>query len=394
VDERLAETAAYWSDWLATLKLPRTGRDLVAVSALVLKGLCYAPTGAVAAAATTSLPEHVGGVRNWDYRYCWLRDGAMTVATLVKLGSTSEAVRFLDWVLGILEDVASPERFRPVYTVTGRDLQAEAEIGELSGYRASRPVRVGNAASVQIQMDVFGPIVDLIHLLMQKDVPISSEHWRLTTAMVSAVSSRWKMADHGIWELRGRRRHHVHSKLMCWVTVDRGCRIAEDYLGRTIPEWEALRDEIKKSVLRNGWNEEVGAFVAAYSSGDVDASVLELGLRGLLAPSDPKFRSTVDVVRERLARGATVYRYRYDDGLPGFEGGFHLCTTWLIMALAMTGRREDALKLFEAMGALAGPTGLLSEEYGPRTERTLGNYPQAYSHLGLIEAALVLEVTP
>jgi trehalose-phosphatase len=393
VEERLAQTAAYWSAWSDTLELPRTGRDLVARSAVVLKGLCYAPTGAVIAAATTSLPEHVGGVRNWDYRYCWLRDGAMAAAALVKLGSASEAVRFLDWVLALLEDVASPERFRPVYTVTGGDLQAEADIAELSGYRSSRPVRVGNAAAGQIQLDVFGPVVDLVHLLMRHDVPLSSEHWRLTTAMVSAVQSRWKVADHGIWEVRTRRRHHVHSKLMCWVTVDRGCRIAQEYLGRSIPEWETLRDEIRESILRNGWNEKVGAFGAAYSSGDVDASVLEIGLRGLLPPDDPRFRSTVDVIQERLAKGPTVYRYRYDDGLPGFEGGFHLCAAWLIQALAMTGRREEGMRLFEEMGKLAGPTGLLSEEYGPRTERTLGNYPQAYSHLGLIEAALTLERT-
>jgi GH15 family glucan-1,4-alpha-glucosidase len=389
--ERLERTNRLWSSWAHSLELPVTARDLVTRSALTLKGLCYGPTGAIAAAATTSLPEHVGGVRNWDYRYCWLRDAAMSASALVKLGSLSEAVRFLDWVLGILDHHASAERLQPLYTVTGQGYLPEAEISTLSGYRSSRPVRIGNAASAQLQLDVFGPVVDLVHLMMKCEAPISSEHWRLVNAMVSAVAQRWEEPDHGIWEVRLQRRHHVHSKVMCWVTVDRACKIATYYLGRERRDWKVLREWIADDVRTHGWSETAHSFTAAYDSDDLDAAALEVGLSGLLDPLDPRFVSTVNAVKANLRLGPCVYRYHYDDALPGAEGGFHLCTSWLIRALARIGERDEARELFEQMVALAGPTGLLSEEYGSRTERALGNHPQAYSHLGLIEAALALE---
>jgi len=389
-EERLAETNGFWVAWAKKLELPALERKLVLRSALVLKALCYSPTGAMAAAATTSLPEHVGGVRNWDYRFCWLRDGALAAASLVKLGSFAEAVRFLDWVLGILDRHESPERLHPVYTVSGGEVPDEAEISQLSGYRGSRPVRVGNLAANQLQLDVFGPVVDLIHEMMCRDAPLSTEHWRLVEAMVTAVDRRWEEPDHGIWEVRTRRKHHVHSKAMCWVTVDRACRIAEHYLGRERADWMELRDRIREDVIRRGWNEELQAFAAAYEGRELDASTLEIGLRGLVPPDDARFVSTVDKVRNVLALGPAVYRYRYDDGLPGFEGGFHLCTAWLVQSLWRIGRREEARELFKDMIALAGPTGLLSEEYGPRSRRALGNHPQAYSHVGVIECALLM----
>jgi trehalose-phosphatase len=390
-EDRLERTDRFWTAWAESLALPRASRDLVLRSALVLRGLCHGPTGAIVAAATMSLPEHLGGVRNWDYRYCWLRDAALSASALAKLGSHAEGLRFLDWVLGILDRHGAPERLQPMFSVSGEAYLPEAEISTLPGYRASRPVRIGNAAASQVQLDVFGPIVDLIHVLMERDAPLSSEHWRLVNAMVSAVAQRWEDPDHGIWEIRMSRRHHVHTKTMCWLTVDRACRIADHYLGRERRDWSALRSAIAEDVLRRGWNQGAGAFTVAYGSDDLDAAALETGLSGLVAADDPRFVATVEAIERHLRAGPAVYRYHYDDGLPGPEGAFHLCTTWLIRALAMIGRRDDARELFERMAALAGPTGLLSEEYAPKPGRALGNHPQAYSHLGVIEAALALE---
>jgi GH15 family glucan-1,4-alpha-glucosidase len=278
-----------------------------------------------------------------------------------------------------------------LYGVTGQAHLPEGEISSLSGYRSSRPVRIGNVASHQIQLDVFGPIVELLHQLAIREAPLSSEHWRLVNAMVSAVAQRWEEPDHGIWEIRMPRRHHVHSKVMCWLTVDRACRIARLYHGRTRRDWEALRGWIAEEVLEKGWSESIGAFKVAYETEEFDASALEVGLTGLLPPDDRRVVATVEAVSRQLRHGPVVYRYKYDDGLPGSDGGFHLCTSWLIRALADTGRREEARELFDGMVSLAGPTGLYSEEWGAKTQRALGNHPQAYSHLGLIEAALALD---
>ena len=385
---RMRQTEEYWSQWVGRLEPPKEHADLALRSAMVIKGLCYGPTGAIAAAATTSLPEHIGGVRNWDYRYCWLRDGAFAAMSLARLGSSAEAMAFLDWVLRVVDQTSSSEWLRPVYDVDGRVLAPEAEIAELSGYRGSRPVRVGNAASVQVQLDVFGSIVELIELLLQHDAPLSAEHWRLVDSMVEAVSRRWMEADHGIWEVRGERRHHVHSKLMCWVAVDRGVRIARAYLGETRTHWETLRDTIREDLLTNGVHPEQGGFTVAYGSPDIDASALLVGLKGLVPPDHPSFVRTVELVEQELLHGPTVYRYHYEDGLPGFEGGFHLCTSWLIEAYWLVGRHEDARALLQAMIRLVGPTGLLPEQYGAHTERALGNHPQVYSHLALIDALL------
>jgi trehalose 6-phosphate phosphatase len=394
IAERLRLTTHFWSSWADQLTLPAVEPELVRRSALVLKALCHGPTGAIAAAATTSLPEHIGGVRNWDYRYCWLRDAAMSAAALVKLGSNGEAMEYLDWVLGVVDSCHSPERLKPLYTMAGHNLGPEAEIAELSGYRGSRPVRVGNAASGQVQLDVFGPIVDLVHQLVIREAPLSSEHWRLVEAMVEAVSRRWHEPDHGIWEIRLPRRHHVHSKVMCWVAVDRAIDIALRFLGRTRPAWEALRATIAEDVLAHGFKPEAGAFTAAYEGLDLDAAALFVGLSGLLAADDPRFAGTVRAVEDGLRQGPTVYRYRVDDGLPGFEGGFHICASWLVDAYLLTGRPADAAALFGDLVRLAGPTGMLSEQYAPTIGQALGNHPQAYSHLGIIENAVRLSAVP
>ncbi len=388
--DRRSDSERYWRNWFDKLQLPALENDLIGRSALVLKGLCHGPTGAIVAAATTSLPEHLGGVRNWDYRYCWLRDAAFTASALVRLGSHAEAMAYLDWVLSILESRPDPERLAPLYNVTGRHLPPEATISELAGYGGSRPVRVGNAADAQVQLDVFGPVADLVHLLLERGEALSAEHWRLVESLVLAVSRRWTEPDHGIWEIRKPPRHHLYSKVMCWVTVDRAVDIARQFLDREPAAWVGLRDTIAADILDNGWNAERGAYTAAYNEDELDASVLAIGLWGLVEPDDPRFVATVEAVERELRHGPTVYRYLEEDGLPGREGGFNLMTSWLIDSLWMIGREKDARTLFESLCELAGKTGIMAEEFDPETGRALGNVPQAYSHLGVINNALRL----
>jgi trehalose 6-phosphate phosphatase len=390
--QRRDQANAYWSEWLADLKLPEVERDLVARSALTLRGLCNTDTGGIMAAATTSLPEEIGGVRNWDYRYCWLRDGAMSAQALVSLGSTTEAEAFLDWLHNVLDTLPGPERLHPLYTLQGSSLGPEAVIDSLPGYAGSRPVRVGNLADQQVQLDVFGPVVELIAHLAAATERLRDVDWELVTAMAEAVAHRWFEPDHGIWEERDVPRHHVYSKVMCWLTLDRALRLAEQYGRVPDPTWAPLRDQIAQDVVKNGWHPDVQAFTTAYEGSDLDAASLHVGLSGLIDPSDERFSSTVTAIEAELRSGSTVYRYRRDDGLPGNEGGFHLCAAWLIEAYLLTGRRTEAEELFQQIVDTAGPTGLLSEEYDPIAERSLGNHPQAYSHLGLIRCARLLSV--
>ena len=397
--ERRAQAEAYWSDWAAGLSLPPLKPDLMKRSALTLRGLVHADSGSIMAAATTSLPEEIGGVRNWDYRYCWLRDAALTASALVSLGSTAEAEAYLGWVHDVLATVPGPERLHPLYTLWGQTLPPEAVIDVLPGYAGSRPVRVGNAANQQVQLDVFGPIVDLIHTLATTRTAagvtdaaeaLPDRDWELVRAMVDAVERRWSEPDHGIWEIRGNPRHHVYSKVMCWLTVDRALTLAEAYGREAQLGWTTLRDVIAQQVREEGWNEEAQSYTAAYDGTDLDAATLHIGLSGLIDPDDPRFHATVLATEAELRSGATVYRYHHDDGLPGGEGGFHLCAAWLVEAYLLIGQRQPAEALFTQLVAAAGPTGLLSEEYDPVAERSLGNHPQAYSHLGLLRCAQLL----
>ena len=389
--ERRSETEAYWGQVVDSLDLPTIVPDLVRRSALILKSLVHGPTGAIVAAATMSLPEHLGGVRNWDYRYCWIRDGAMTARALVELGRTEEAMGFLDWVVEVVAERGGPERMAPLYMVSGRHLPPEADIGELAGYAGSRPVRVGNAADSQIQLDVFGPLADLVHHLVRSGAPVGPEHLTLVEGLVKTVDERWHEPDHGIWEIRTAPRHHVYSRVMCWLTIVRAVQIVERLRGEAPEEWTELADRIRSDVLDHGWREDLGAFTCAYGREDIDASVLVVGLTGMLPPDDRRVTSTVSAVESVLREGPTVRRYVGEDGLPGREGGFHLMTSWLIDAYDLVGRRGDALQLFEDLCALTGPTGMLSEEYDPAHDRALGNVPQAYSHVGLIMNALRLD---
>ncbi|GAA1941587.1 trehalose-phosphatase [Amycolatopsis minnesotensis] len=388
--DRRARAGAYWSTWAATLKLPSVEPDLVGRSALTLRGLVNFDTGGVLAAATTSLPEEIGGVRNWDYRYCWIRDAAMTVRELVHLGSLEEAEGYLRWLHGVLATLAGPERLHPLYTLAGTQIGAEAVIESLPGYAGSRPVRVGNLANHQVQLDVFGPVVELVVTLAGARGELRDQDWQMVRAMAEAVTRRWFEPDHGIWEERHVPRHRVYSRVMCWVTIDRAIKLGEVY-DRDIPAgWHELREAIKSDVLEHGWNDEVSAFTTAYDGTDLDAASLFVGLTGLIDPSDERFQNTVTAIEAELRSGSTVYRYRRDDGLPGGEGGFHICAAWLVEAYLLTGRRTEAEELFEQLVDASGPTGLLPEQYDPVAERSLGNHPQAYSHIGLIRCANLL----
>jgi trehalose 6-phosphate phosphatase len=396
-DEQTARQVAdrYWSTWASTLTLPNRARDMVARSALTLRGLCHEETGGIMAAATTSLPEEIGGIRNWDYRYCWLRDGALTAHALVSVGSTAEAEGYLRWLNGVIGTLPGPEYLHPLYTLAGTALGPEAVIDTLPGYAGSRPVRVGNLANQQVQLDVFGPVVDLVDGLSALRGKLTDDDWRMVEAMAHAVAARWREPDHGIWEERHTPRHHVYSKVQCWVTMDRALKLAEQWGRVADPAWPALRDKIAEDVLTRGWHAEacggIGAFTTAYDGLDLDAASLHVGLSGLLDPSDPRFQATVTAIEAELRSGSTVYRYHRDDGLPGIEGGFHLCAAWMVEAYVLSGRRTEAEELFEQMLDAAGPTGLLPEEYDPIAERSLGNHPQAYSHLGLIRCAQLLD---
>jgi trehalose-phosphatase len=390
--ERLTATEKSWRVWADTLRLPFRERELVLRSAMTLRALRYSPTGAISAAGTTSLPEEIGGLRNWDYRYCWLRDAAMGAQALVTLGSADEADALLAWTRRIINGTGGhPERLHPLYTVDGYELGAEAVIETLPGYAGSRPVRVGNAANRQVQLDVFGPIADLLAHFADLRGGLDPWHVELLGNMVEAVSRRWHEPDHGIWEARIPPRHHVYSKVMGWLTVDRALRIADRYQVEAQPGWVELRDTIADEVLTRGWDNNVGAYTVAYDHRELDASSLWIGLSGLLADDDPRFLSTVLAIESDLRSGPIVYRYRWDDGLPGREGGFHICSAWMVEAYLRTGRRADAEELFQQMINCAGPTGLLPEQYDHLAERGLGNHPQAYSHIGLINCALMLE---
>lgn len=388
---RREQNRRFWAGWAGSLKLPGVHADLVKRGALVIKALCHGPTGAIAAAATTSLPEQIGGVRNWDYRFCWPRDAAKAAASLVRLGNTGHALKLLDWVLDVVDRCESPDRLHPIYSLSGSHLPPEAEIGTLAGYAQSRPVRVGNAASNQVQLDVFGPIVDLAAMLAERGAPIAPDHWRLVRSMVRAVESRWGEPDHGIWEMRLERRHHVHSKVMCWHTVDRALVVEEAVSGGRNPDWVALRDAIRADVLARGWNERLGAFAGAYDHEYPDAAVLALGLTGLLTAEDPRWASTVSYVERELREGPTVRRYRVDDGIPGDEGGMHICTGWLIEAMLTLGRTAEAAELLDQFASLTKGLGILTEQFDVRHRAATGNLAQAYSHLAFIDAASALD---
>lgn len=381
-----------WRSWASTLAVPGVDPAWEVRSALTLKGLCFTPTGGVLAAATTSLPEGIGGLRNWDYRYVWIRDAALTVRALVDVGSLAEAEAYLQWLHGVVAAASSPERLHPLYSIYGSELGPEAVLDFLPGYAGSRPVRVGNAAQGQVQLDVFGPVVALIDEVSQARGSVSDLEWQLVVDCVTAVSHRWTEPDHGIWEIRDHTRHHVHSRMMCWLAADRGARIAERH-GESAADWITLAEKIVADIEENGFDTELDAYVCAYDRRVADAAVLQGILEGYPAPQE-RISGTVAFIEKHLRRAGGVYRYLYDDGLAGHEGAMHLCGAWLAAAYVRLDHLDYARQMLTAMADAAGVTDLLPEQVDPDDGRGLGNHPQAYSHLGALVVARELSRAP
>ncbi len=389
--QRHSMTQSHWEHWASQLKLPPLHTEMVRRSALTLKALCHEPTGAIVAAPTTSLPECIGGIRNWDYRFCWIRDASMTAIALIRLGSLGEAVALLDWLVRLVDrKQARLDQLKPLYAVDGEALPAETEIAGFVGYRGSRPVRIGNSAEDQLQTDALGWVMELIWWLDRAGGKLTRHHAKLVQHIVEAVRNNWQQPDQGMWEIRAPARHHVHSKVMCWLAVHRAMSLAPKLWGHRIPDWARLRDEIAAEVLELGWNPRIEAFSVAYDSNELDASVLMIARCGMLASDDPRLHKTINSIEAELRDGVALYRYRCDDGLVGAEGGFLLMTSWLIDARIAIGQVEEAARLLDDLIALAGPTQLMSEEYDPSEGVALGNFPQAYTHIGVIENAVNL----
>jgi GH15 family glucan-1,4-alpha-glucosidase len=402
----LKGTIDYWHRWLSQCSYTGRWRESVYRSALALKLLTHEETGALIAAPTTSLPECLGGERNWDYRYTWIRDAAFTLYGLIRIGFTTEAARFMQWIEERCHEESWEGSFHVMYGLDGRAELPEIALDHLEGYKGSRPVRIGNAAHRQFQLDVYGELIDAVYLYNKYGAPISYDLWTHLRRMLDWVTKNWELEDEGVREVRGPRQHFVYSKLMCWVALDRGLRLADK---RSFPAdreaWLRTRDRIYESIMKQGWNEAVGAFVQAYGSEALDAANLIMPLVFFVAPNDPRMVRTLEAILRPLRLGGLVanglvYRYdpeRTDDGLPGREGTFNMCSFWLVEALARAGREDparlsQARLLFENMLGHANHLGLFSEQTGPHGE-ALGNFPQAFTHLSLISAAFNLNRT-
>ncbi len=401
IEAHFHATVAFWRRWIEQSAYRGRWREEVNRSLLVLKLMTYAPTGAIVAAPTTSLPEDPGGVRNWDYRYTWIRDAAFTVYAFLRCGFSGEAAAFMQWLAARCRECGPEQPLQIVYGIDGRTDLPEIALPHLEGYRCSRPVRIGNAAATQLQLDIYGEMLDAAYLYDKYGAPIPYDIWRLLREHLDWLARNWHRADKGLWEVRSAPQSFVFSKVMSWVAFDRAIRMGRkrglpaDYAG-----WERQRDEAYEQVMTEGWNPARKAFVQAYGSTELDASLLILPLVRFIAPTDPRMLATLDRIVEELTVDSLVYRYNLEsgtgahgrglDGLTGTEGTFSLCTFWLAECLARAGRLDEARLIFEKMLTYANPVGLFAEQIGPRGEQR-GNYPQALTHLSLVSAAYALD---
>jgi GH15 family glucan-1,4-alpha-glucosidase len=385
----VAETEAWWREWSGRCSYRGEWRDAVEGSLIVLKALTYAPTGGILAAATTSLPEQLGGVRNWDYRYCWVRDATFALYALMVAGYTAEARAWRDWLVRAV--AGHPEQMQIMYGVAGERRLSELELDWLPGYEGSTPVRIGNGASTQYQLDVYGELMDALHQSRRAGLPTHPTAWHVQRVLLDFLESGWREPDDGIWEVRGPRRHFTHSKVMAWVALDRAVKGVEQFgLAGPVGRWRGLRDEIHAEVCRQGYDPERNTFTQYYGSRELDASLLMIPLVGFLPPSDPRVAGTVEAIQRELLHDGFVHRYSTStgvDGLPAGEAAFLACSFWLADNLTLLGRRRGARRLFERILALRNDLGLLSEEYDPAARRLVGNFPQALSHVGLVNTA-------
>jgi GH15 family glucan-1,4-alpha-glucosidase len=396
VEGELEKSEEFWREWSSRCVYDGEWDEPVRTSLRVLKGLIYEPTGGIVAAPTTSLPEHIGGPRNWDYRYCWLRDATLTLVALIDSGYLEEAGKWREWLFRAA--AGRPADLQIMYGVAGERRLAEYEADWLPGYEGSTPVRIGNAASEQMQLDVYGEIIDAFTTARAHGLEASDHAWRLSCRLLEFLEEAWRQPDAGIWEVRGPARHFTHSKVMAWVAFDRALRTVETW-GRDGPadRWRSVRDEIHADVCANGFDSQIGAFVQSFGSKRLDASLLLVPLVGFLPANDERIAGTIDAIGSRLARDGLIMRYEDDeestdvDGLPPGEGVFLPCSFWYAADLALLGRDAEARALFTRLLGLRNDLGLISEEYDPEAGRMLGNFPQAFTHMTLVVCAYVLE---
>jgi GH15 family glucan-1,4-alpha-glucosidase len=397
-DTELRRTREYWSTWAGRCNYHGPYREAVMRSLLTLKALTYAPTGAIVAAPTASLPEELGGVRNWDYRFCWMRDATLTLRALMFGGYVDEAQAFRDWLVRTI--AGDPTQTQIMYSIDGARRLTEMDLPWLPGYEGSRPVRIGNAASNQFQLDIYGEAIGALYQARRLGVPAASDAWPAAQVLIEHIMKVWQYPDDGIWEVRSGRKHFTYSKMMAWVAVDRSIRLIEEFgsggqPGRTLlPSLRALRERIHEEVCERGFNPRIGAFTQSYGGEALDASVLLMPHVGFLPAGDPRVRGTVAAIEKNLLRDGFVLRYATEgeaDGLAGSEGAFLACSFWLADNYAFAGRTDEAVALYDRLLALRNHLGLLAEEYEPRLSRQIGNFPQGFSHLALITTARVLQ---
>jgi GH15 family glucan-1,4-alpha-glucosidase len=391
-EKALVETEAFWKRWAGRCQVRGEWAEAVRRSLITLKALTYAPTGGIIAAATTSLPEKLGGTRNWDYRFCWLRDATLTLLAFMDAGYYEEAEAWREWLVRAV--AGSPEQMQIMYGLGGERRLVELELDWLPGYEGSTPVRIGNAAWSQLQLDVYGEVMDALHQGRKGGLKPNDASWGVERALLRHLETVWDRPDEGIWEMRGPPRHFTFSKVMCWVAFDRAIKAVErfDHQG-PVEHWKAIRARIYDEVCRRGYDAGKNAFVQSYGSKELDASLLLLPITGIVSATDPRMLGTVRAIEEELMEGGLVHRYRThkaEDGLPPGEGAFLACSFWLADNYVLQGRGREARELFERLVGLANDVGLLAEEYDPADRRQLGNFPQAFSHIALINTAFNL----